>query len=167
MEVKVNVAGQEIRVPLTPEQKAELDRQYEVEFMSNFFRETSSEIRRNANFTTDETDLLVDELFHPYPNLQELCEAIIADRYLGQVEELADGIVEDRAKYYRVTMKYSGEFEVVVKATSKEEARDYVETLTHYDLCDKISAEDAFMEVDYVDEDSFIEDYEVDFDATE
>ena len=111
MTVKVNLAGQDVEVPVTPEQEAELKKKFEVQFMSNFFRETSREIRHEVDFTTEETDLLVDDLHRAYPNPQELCEAIIADNYLNRVQELADGIVEERAKYYRVTVHYEGSFD--------------------------------------------------------
>lgn len=169
MKVTVNIAGQDMELPVTPEVEADLDRKYEIRFMSNFFRETSREIRQNYNFTTEETDLLVDELFHAYPNPQELCEAIIADTYLKQIEELADGIVEERVKYYRVTVRYAGEFDVKVKATSKEVAEDYVKDLDHYTLAEFLidDAADAEFDVVYVDEDSRITEHDVDFDIGE
>jgi hypothetical protein len=176
MNVKVNLAGQEIEVPVTPEQEAELiqqcaadtEKQYKIQFMTNFFRETSREIRREADFTTDETDLLVDELFHTYPNPQELCEAIIADNYLKQVQELADSIVEERAKIYRVTVRYEGEFEVLVKANDKDEAEDYVNNLSFYDLADYVDATEAEFDVDFTREDTTgATEEDVDLDATE
>ena len=176
MNVKVNIAGQEIEVAVTPEQEAELkkqcaadtEKQYEIQFMANFFRETSREIRREADFTTDETDLLVDELFHAYPNPQELCEAIIADKYLKQIQELADGIVEERTKIYRVTVRYEGEFELLVKARSEEEAEEFVNDISNYELADYVDAAEADFEVDYVCEDKTgAREEDVDFDATE
>jgi hypothetical protein len=167
MNVKVTVAGQEVEVPVTPEQEANLKRQCEIQFMSNFFRETSREIRRAANFTADETDLLVDELFHPYPNPQELCEAIIAGTYFEQIEELADGIVSERSKIYRVTVRYEGEFEVLVKAHDKDEAETFVDNISHYDLSDYADILDASFEVDCIKEDKFADENEADFDATE
>ena len=166
MEVKVNIAGNEMSVPVSPEQEAELQKKYEVQFMANFFRETSREIRRDYDFTTDETDLLVDELFHAYPNPQELCEAIIADNYLKQVEELADGIVDERPKTYRVTVHYEGAFDVVVRAENEDEAKMLVNTLNHYDLIGKIELADAEMEVDHTEEDDTVEEWEVDFDTS-
>ena len=176
MNVKVNIAGQEIEVAVTPEQEAELrkqcaaetEKQYEIQFMANFFRETSRNIRYIADFTADETDLLVDELFHAYPNPQELCEAIIADNYLKQIQELADGIVEERTKIYRVTVHYAGEFDVLVKAHDKDEAEAFVNNINHYDLVDFVDAYDADFEADYTREDTTgASENEVDFDATE
>lgn len=176
MNVKVNIAGQEIEVAVTPEQEAELrkqcaadtEKQYEIQFMATFFRETSREIRRDADFTTDETDLLVDELFHAYPNIQEVCEAIIEDKYLKQVQELADGIVEERAKIYLVTVHYEGTFGVLVKANSEEEAAKFVNDASHYDLVDFVDIYEADFEADYTREDTTgASEDEVDFDATE
>ena len=168
MNVKVNIAGQEIEVAMTPEQEAILQKKHEDQFMANFFRETSREIRREADFTTDETELLVDELFHAYPNPQELCEAIIADNYLKQVQESADGIVEERAKIYRVTVRYNGEFEVLVKARSEDEAAEFVADAPHYDLVDFVDAYEVDFEADDAREDtSGASENEVDFDATE
>ena len=167
MNVKVNIAGQEIEVAVTPEQETELQKKYEIQFMASFFRETSSEIRREADFTPDETDLLVDELFHAYPNQQELCEAIRADNYLKQIQELADGIVAERAKIYRVTVRYEGEFEVFVKAHSKDEATEFVNDIDRYDLAQYVDAVDADFDVDYTVEDDTIEEWAVEFDATE
>lgn len=175
MNVKVNIAGQEIEVAVTPEQEAELkkqcaaetEKQYEIQFMANFFRETAREIRREADFTTDETDLLVDELFHAYPNPQELCEAIIADNYLKQVQELADGIVEERTKIYLVTVRYKGEFGVFVKAHNEDEAEAFVDNIDAFDLARYVDAAEADFEVDGVEEDEFVEDWAVEFDATE
>ena len=168
MEVKVNIAGQEMNVPVAPEQEAELQKQCEIKFMATFFRETSREIRQNYNFVTEETDCLVDTLFHAYPNLQELCEAIIANTYFKQVEEMAEGIVDERVKYYRVTVHYKGEFELAVKATSEEAAEDFVNDLDHYTLSDFLSdnAEDAEFDVNYASEDCYLTDHEIDFDAT-
>ena len=175
MNVTVNIAGQEIEVAVTPEQEAELrkqcaaetEKQYEIQFMANFFRETSREIRREADFTTDETDLLVNELFHAYPNPQELCVAIRTDNYLKQIQELADGIVEERAKVYRVTVQYAGEFEILVKAHNKDEAEEFVNSLSDYTLADYVDASDAEYEVDYIAEDRFADETDTDFDATE
>ena len=167
MNVKVNIAGQEIEVSVTPEQETELRNKYVIQFMANFFRETSREIRREADFTADETDLLVDELFHAYPNPQELCEAIIADNYLKQVQELADGIVKERAKVYRVTVCYSGEVDILVKAHNKDEAEEFVNSLSDHDLAQYVDAVDAEFEVDYIAEDDTVEEWAVDFDAAE
>ena len=176
MNVKVNIAGKEIEVAVTPEQEAELrkqcaadtEKQYEIQFMANFFRETSSEIRREADFTTDETDLLVDELFHAYPNPQELCVAIRTDNYLKQIQELVDGIVEERAKIYRVTVCYEGSFDVLVKARNEDEAAEFVKDAPYYDLADYVDATEADFEVDYVREDTTgAREEDVDFDVTE
>ena len=167
MEVKVNIAGNEIEVSVTPEQEAELQKKYETQFMANFFRETTREIRQNHDFTADETAQLVDELFHAYPNLQELCEVIIEDTYFKQVKDLADGIVKERAKVYRVTVSYSGEFDILVKARSKDEAEKFVNSLSDYDLAQCVDAVDAEFEVDYIAEDDSIEEWAVDFDAME
>ena len=167
MEVKVNLAGNEISIPVTPEQEAELTKKYEVQFMSNFFRETSREIRHQAFFTTEETELLLDELFHAYPNPQELCEAIIADNYFTQVKEFAEEIVKERLKTYRVTVHYEGAFDVVVRAKNEDEAEMFVNNISHYDLIDKIELADAEMEVDHAEEDDTAEEWEVDFDVWE
>lgn len=169
MEVKVNIAGQEMNVPVTPEQEAELKKKYEIQFIATFFRETSREVRQSYNFTTDETDCLVDTLFHAYPNYQELCEAIIAGTYFKQVEEAAVGIVDEREKYYRVTVRYEGEFDVKVRATSEEAAEDYVKYASHYDLADLLAdnVADAEFDVTYVDEDCYLTEHDIDFDATE
>ena len=174
MNVIVNIAGQDIEVAVTPEQEAELrkqcaaetEKQYEIQFMANFFRETTREIRREADFTTDETDLLVDELFHAYPNPQELCEAIIADNYLKQVQELADGIVEERVKIYRVTVHYEGTFDVLVKAHNEDEAAEFVDSADVYDLSRYVDAEEADFEVDCAEEAYTADEWAVDFDAT-
>lgn len=166
MEVKVNIAGQEMNVPVAPEQEAELQKKYEIQFMANFFRETSREIRREADFTTNETDCLVDTLFHAYPNPQELCEAIIADNYFTQVKEFAEEIVKERPKTYRVTVHYEGAFDVVVRAEDEREAERIVNDLSHYDLVDKIELADAEMEVDHTEEDDTVEEWEVDFDTS-
>lgn len=165
MNVKVNMAGQEIEVPVTPEQEVDLRKQYEIQFMSNFFRDSSQNIRYSACFTTSETDLLVDELHHAYTNLKEVCSAIALDKYLTQVQELADGIVSERSKIYRVTVRYEGEFDVLVKATDADEAEDYVNNLGYYDLADYIDRAD--FDVDYTREDTNADEAYVDFDATE
>lgn len=175
MNVKVNIAGQEIEVAVTSEQEAELrkqcaaetEKQYEIQFMANFFRETSAEIRREADFTTDETDLLVDELFHAYPNPQELCMAIIADNYLKQVRELADGIVGERARIYRVTVHYEGTFDVLVKARNEDEAAEFVDDAPYYDLANFVDATEADFEAGRTEEDDSASEWAVDFDATE
>jgi hypothetical protein len=176
MNVKVNIAGQEIEVAVTPEQEAELrkqcaaetEKQFEIQFMANFFRETSIEIRRNREFTTDETDLLVDELFHAYPNPQELCVAIRTDNYFRQVIELADGIVEERSKIYRVTVRYEGEFDILVKAHSDADIEDFVNNVDLYELSHYPDLLEANYEVDYIREDTTgASENEVDFDATE
>ena len=175
MNVKVTLAGQDIEVPVTPEQEAELrkqcaadtEKQYEIQFMSNFFRESSQHIRHIAEFTEDETNLLVDELHHIYPNIQAVGEAVAFDTYLKQVQEFADGIVAERVKIYRVTVQYSGEFEVLVKAHNKDEAEDFVGSLSDYDLAQYADPVDAEYEVDYTAEDDTIEEWAVDLDATE
>ena len=163
MEVKVTIAGNEMSIPVTPEQEAELKKKYEVQFLSTFFRETSREIRQNYDFTTDETDLLVDGLFHAYPNPQELYEVIIADNYLTQIEEMALGIVEEQAKTYRVTMHYEGDFDIIVKAQSQEDARMAARDLNHCDLIDFIELADA--DIQYYDsyEDDDILERDIDF----
>jgi len=175
MNVKVNLAGQEIEVPVTPEQEAELrkqcaaetEKQYEIQFMANFFRETSREIRQQYEFTTDETDLLVDELFHTYPHQQDVCDAIIADNYLKQVRELADGIVEERVKIYRVTVHYEGDFDVFVKARNEDEARGLVEDAPRYDIAAFVEPVEADFEVESVEEDDTASEWAVSFAATE
>lgn len=165
MEVKVTIAGNEMSIPVTPEQEAELQKKYETQFMANFFRETSREIRREYDFNFDETDCLVDTLFHIYFNPQELCEAIIAGTYFTQVRETAEGIVTERAKTFRVTVHYEGAFDVVVKAENEDEARRLVNNASHYELMDKIELADAALEVSHLEEDNTIEEDKIDIDG--
>ena len=166
MEVKVNIAGQEIDVVVSPEQELEIRRKVEIKMLSDFFIESSKEIRQSADFTEDETNLLVDELHHAYPHIKDVGEAVALDKYFAQVKELADGIVEERTKIYRITVRYEGTFDVLVKARDKDEASEVVDDASYYDLASYVDAEEAEFEIDYVREDSNASEYEIDIDAT-
>ena len=92
-------------------------------------------------------------------------EMLINGTFVPNILELYKEILDNRIKYFKYRVPYSGEIEIIVKAHDEDEPRDYIESMSHYSLCQLVN--DYDVEFDYFDmdlddiyDDEPFEDYE-------
>lgn len=99
-------------------------------------------------FTEEELDQIRDKVQLVSGNtFEEMKEQFIrtikTESLTTTVRFAVQEILDNRPKYYKFTCHYSGDIEFVVKARNFEEAENFANDLSHYDLQDYIDTYDA------------------------
>ena len=112
-----------------------------------------------ANSQYDKDSLTEEELWniqHTITSERDYRDLLAYGNFYDEVSQLYEAEIKKRVKYYTFKIPYSGEIEVVVKAHSEDEAKDYIHDMSHYDLSSYVDTYDIeFAEYDaYLDSDS-------------
>lgn len=110
-------------------------------------------IRENSYFDVD--PLTQEELRNIQDTMleQDYVKLIATGKFFHEVSNLYEKAIDERAKYYTFTIPYSGEIEVVVKAHSEDDAKDYIHDMSHYDLSSYVDEYD----IEFAEYDAYVE----------
>lgn len=156
MKMMTDVNG--VRVPVEVDLTSH-DEQVANGVLYDLFRDLCTEA--HSKYTLDEEDSLDNDEFEYFVNsalhevtqgsgnvhdfiVQAMFDNCGREFFIRHITE----VVNDRARVYCVDVSYGGSFELRVRARSRDEAIEYVENMSGYDLTDYFDAYDASYEVD-------------------
>ena len=89
----------------------------------------------------DEFNTLSTELCDEYgSDIIRLALDVATGQFNINASKIAEQIIEDRVKVYRVTVNFSGSFDLIVKATDEDSARRYVDNMDSWEMDDFVKS---------------------------
>ena len=106
---------------------------------------------RSEHLTEDEFEQLVEAVKERSSSVYDfLADDIITGKFAYNVEEEYAKILENRVKFYRVSGTVTIPVSFVVRATSEDEARQFVTDLAVWELEDEMEWHDADTDVSWI-----------------
>ena len=173
MTITVDIAGTSVPVPVSEEQLQLIRRDAEANFAWRIVDALTEKAATALNYelTEDEVAQIRNQYQLSETSSDEFIRSLASGDLYSRIGESVREAVEARAKYYTVRIRATQEFDIVVKATSADEAEDYADRLDYTDLSDYLSDYDhefETLEVESPGSDTMPQNRSTDyFDATE
>lgn len=138
MTVNVNIGGTTVPVEVDEQQVADLRNECLREFADSIINEYIRVLaqEKGETLTDEEQKEVLARCSCPDVSVYNFVEPLVAGKVKTTVSEEIDSVIAARAKFYRVTMRATQEFDIWVKATDQWEAKDYASELSYHDLSD-------------------------------
>ena len=141
MIVTIDVAGTPVSVELPEDRVQGIRRDAETAFTRRIVEAFIHRITQNSGdeLTEDEVETVWNEYIVPTGSPDDFIADLVSGKLYATLEEKVNEVVNARAKYYTVRIRATQDFDIVVKATSADEAEDYADRLDYTDLSDYLA----------------------------
>ena len=149
MTITIDVAGTPVPVELPEDRVQGIRRDAETAFTRRIVEAFIQRIALNSGYelTEDEVETVWTGYIVSTGSQNDFIMDLVSGRLSSVLEEKVNEVVNARARYYTVQIRATQEFDIVVKATSADEAEDYADHLDYTDLSDYLSDYDHEFEV--------------------
>lgn len=173
MTVNVNIGGTMVPVEVDESQIKDLRTKAVQEFADSIIMKYICALthKMGEELNSEEEQEVLESIRYHY-SIDQFEDEFVESLVTGQIETATQAeikaVIDDRAKFYRVTMRATQEFDIWVKAVDQWSAEEYASELGYHELSDYLEDYNTEFEpvgVDPVEHDSTgNEDY---FDSTE